>query len=301
MKEARDIDRIPQLPAVPETAGARRGSEEANRLKSDFLATVSHELRTPLGAILGFCELILDPEIPYAEKINSAWAVQRNARHLAHLVDDLLDLAKAEADKLDIEPVPFSLRRLLAGVIDELVPAANEKKLNLAILWEGQVDDEVVVDPHRLEQTLLNVLGNAIKFTDKGHVLLRVSQIDGTRGEGEPRACERSHIRFLIEDTGRGMNARQRDRLFEAFVQGEAFLGRRVGGSGVGLVLSRKLARMMGGDLVLVRTAPDEGSVFELTVAAHLDSWFTSGRLPKIGPSRASDVPFESGAVRRAM
>jgi len=238
---------------------AGRAAEDANRTKSDFLAATSHELRTPLNAILGYSE-ILSEEItergleglgPDVGKIHAA------GRHLLDLINDLLDLSRMEAGKLDLFPEEFdvaSLVRDVTATVGQLV----EQNRNRLLVEGSEAAGSLVADPTRVRQILLNLLGNAVKFTHDGQVSLRVWRQSGTGGE---------RVVFSVTDTGIGMTGEQISRLFRAFEQADPQVTRRFGGSGLGLVISRRLARMMGGD-VDVLSHPGEGSTFTVDLPA---------------------------------
>lgn len=230
--------------------------EAANASKSSFLANISHELRTPLSAIVGFADLIRDPKTTNSEKVKFADTILRNGELLAHLVDDLLDLSKVEAGKLEVEGLIFSPRSLFAEVIDLMMVRALEKNLDLKLAYRNEVPRALRSDPVRFKQILMNVIGNAIKFTAKGSIHVSVQY--HTSG----------HLIVEVKDTGRGMTDEEQKRLFQPFTQADASMARKYGGTGLGLSLSRRLARLLGGDLVLSSTRLDHGSVFTISIAA---------------------------------
>lgn len=230
---------------------AREAAEEANRAKSSFLANMSHEIRTPLGAVLGFAEILAAEDLKTAERQDAIQAIRRNGDLLAHLINDILDLSKVEAGRMEIEKVEFSLPELIEGVMISHKHLAKEKGLSLE--WRSQmaVPDRVFSDPTRLRQILMNLIGNAIKFTDRGHVRLTLSL------SGE-------NLDFRIEDTGCGITSEQASRLFESFMQADSSTTRKFGGTGLGLALSRRLARSLGGSLALAESYVGRGSIFLL-------------------------------------
>ena len=232
---------------------AWRAAEEANRTKSHFLASTSHELRTPLNAILGYSE-ILSEEIaergleglgPDVSKIHAA------GRHLLGLINDILDLSRLEAGRLELFPEEFELALLVQDVVGTMGPLAERNRNRLVVEWTGEAG-RLHADPTRVRQILLNLLGNAIKFTHDGEVRFRIRR-DGA-GEGE-------RVVFSVTDSGIGMTGEQISRLFRAFEQADPQVTRRFGGTGLGLVITRRLARMMGGD-VAVESRAGEGSTF---------------------------------------
>jgi CheY-like chemotaxis protein len=233
----------------------------ANEAKSQFLANMSHEIRTPLGVILGMAELCRDQLSGRAELIEFSHflsTIERNATQLSHLVDDVLDLSKVEADALEIENIQFSIDDLLHDLEVSHAYAAQTKGLSLKIHKGPTLPKTLNSDPTRLRQILNNLIGNAIKFTDSGYIQLTVD-----RDVYNPHL-----VSFTIEDTGIGLSSEQASRLFKPFSQGDSSMTRRFGGTGLGLALSRKLAQALGGDVSIVSTEPGRGSVFRVTVRA---------------------------------
>jgi len=239
---------------------AKTSAEEASNLKTAFLANMSHEIRTPLGAIIGFTELLKDPHISPHDEANYIEVISRSGKALTRLIDDILDLSKVEAGKLEVEKVDFSLTELLDEVSAMFSEKARKKNIGIAFQWEGPRTERVKADPTRLRQILVNVVGNAVKFTTMGSI--NVSIRSGRNEAGE------NMLRFRVKDTGAGLSPQQRERLFESFSQGDSSTTRKFGGTGLGLVLSRRLARAMGGDVSLEWTAPGSGSIFLITVRA---------------------------------
>jgi signal transduction histidine kinase/ligand-binding sensor domain-containing protein len=239
---------------------AGRVAEEANRTKSHFLAATSHELRTPLNAILGYSEMLTE-EIaerglenlgPDVGKIHAA------GRHLLGLINEILDLSRLEAGKLDLSPEEFDVALLVSDVVATMRPLA-ERNRNRLVVEGAEPAGRLFADPTRVLQILLNLVGNAVKFTHDGEVLLRIRR-DGA-GSGE-------RVVFSVTDTGIGMTGEQISRLFRAFEQADPHVTRRFGGTGLGLVITRRLARMMGGD-VDVESRPGQGSTFTVALPAH--------------------------------
>jgi PAS domain S-box-containing protein len=239
---------------------AKEAAEEASRMKSAFLANMSHEIRTPLGAMLGFGELLRDPHILPAEREEFIHTINRNGRDLAQLIDDILDLSKVEAGCVDIENLDVNLLKLMNDVISSLSIKSSEKQVCLGILVEPGVPETIIADPARLRQILLNIVGNAIKFTAKGQVSVTLTMQHSESGS--------PLIAFIVKDTGRGISLKERERLFQPFAQADATMTRNYGGTGLGLVLSQKLARALGGDVVLDSSEPGQGSTFIITIRA---------------------------------
>ena len=235
-------------------------AEEASRAKSAFLANMSHEIRTPLGAMLGFAELIQDEALSDSQK-RYLRTVLRNGHQLLAIVDEVLDLAKIESDNLKIETSSFSLSELTREVNDLLSLQAKEKRLRFQFNFPLRTPDRIVTDPMRLRQILVNVIGNAIKFTSTGGIDVNVELLPPqSPQQKKPR------LEIIVTDTGIGMTAEQVERLFNPFMQADSSNSRSYGGTGLGLFLSRRLARLMGGDVELVSTQPQIGSQFKISL-----------------------------------
>jgi PAS domain S-box-containing protein len=267
---------------ITERENARLQAEAANRAKSEFLANMSHEIRTPMNAIIGLGRLALLTDLTckqrdYLKKIDSS------AGTLLHLINDLLDLSKVESGKLTLENITFSLNSCLGNVQSIIRVKSAEKGLDLRVSIAPEVPIQVAGDPFRLEQILINLLGNAVKFTDQGVVALEVTA--GTAGENEPVP-----VIFSIRDTGIGMNDEQIARLFMPFTQGDNSTTRRYGGTGLGLSICRRLVRLMGGD-VQVASEPGHGTLFTVTVLLGRSD------LPVAQPEQ----PFDPGVVTAAL
>lgn len=239
---------------------AKDAAENANQAKSAFLANMSHEIRTPLGAILGFAEIIGTQDLDEADRRKYFEIIHRNGMSLTRIIDDILDLSKIEAGKFEIDKSPVRLKKLLQEVLTMFFDQASRKNiyLNYDLAEIGNL--VVLSDVVRIRQVLVNLIGNAIKFTLKGSVKVscRAERVDGTRRK----------ITFIIEDTGIGMTKEQADRLFQPFTQADATSTRRFGGTGLGLALSRNLARALGGDVYIARCEPHQGSTFEFSFEA---------------------------------
>jgi len=227
-------------------------AQEASRSKTAFLANVSHEIRTPLGAMLGFAEMLKEDETLNPIQRDTVGTILRNGQQLLRIVDEILDISKVESERLQIERVSFSLPELLDDVVELLRGKAEEKGIELRS-WYVDLPTFIRSDPTRLRQILINVIGNAIKFTDRGSVTL-----EARCGTG---------LEFRVTDTGIGVSPEQRARLFQPFTQADSSTTRRFGGTGLGLFLARKLARLLGGDVILDRSIAGQGSSFLITIA----------------------------------
>ncbi|MBY0316905.1 MAG: response regulator [Bdellovibrionales bacterium] len=238
---------------------AKDEAERANKVKSAFLANMSHEIRTPLGAIIGFTDLLKDSNVTNVERVRFIDTISRNGKALTRIIDDILDLSKVEAGRLEIECVEFSFVVLLDEVIDLFREQMREKQLYLILNINNKVPKLICSDPVRLRQVLVNIIGNAIKFTSKGGVTISVSS-----------SSDEDWHNFTIDvvDTGIGLTHDQREKLFEPFAQAETSTNRRFGGTGLGLALSRRLARALGGDIQIRENIKKSGSTFSITFKA---------------------------------
>lgn len=243
-----------QVSATLENARLLKKSEDASLMKNQFIANVSHEIRTPLGAIVGFSEMLIDERIEEKERIALISNIRRNGEQLTRLIDDILDLAKVESGKLEIQNTDVDIVELVTELKSLMDLKAAKRRTRFEIDNSSPFPKYIHTDEIRLRQILLNLVGNAIKFTDHGLVRLRLNFLKTPNGH---------RLEFIIEDSGIGISEDAQQKLFEAFAQGDASTTRLFGGTGLGLALSRKLARLLGGDLALVESKVGRGSTFK--------------------------------------
>jgi CheY-like chemotaxis protein/nitrogen-specific signal transduction histidine kinase len=237
---------------------------EARRLahqRSQFLAHMSHELRTPLNAMMGFAQILQRDESLTERAAKAIRVISESGQHLLRLVNDILDLARIDAGKLELFPSEINLAVFLQIVCDTIQVRAEDKGLRFVFEPAADLPETVCVDEKRLRQVLLNLLSNAVKFTDSGQVTLRVTRVVPL---GETRSDTPAQLRFEVEDHGIGMSERELARVFQPFEQ-VADARRREGGAGLGLAISRQLLHLMGGE-IRVRSRPGEGSVFSFEI-----------------------------------
>jgi len=255
---------------------AKDRAEEGSRAKSDFLANMSHEIRTPMNGVLGMVELALDAQLPPAQR-EQLQTLRGSAESLLVIIDDILDFSKIEAGHLSIEPVPTALSTLARAAVESFELRARQKGLTLRCELAADLPAAVLVDPGRLRQVLVNLLGNAVKFTSEGTVTLAVSA-GGTLGDG------RVPLSFAVRDTGIGIAPERVDAILQPFTQADTSMTRRFGGTGLGLTISSRLVSLMGGTLT-VRSTEGVGSEF----VVQLPAW----------PAAAADVLPSAAEPRR--
>ncbi len=237
---------------------AKEEAEAANRAKSEFLANMSHEIRTPMTAILGYVDLLDDPKITRDEMLDHVETVRRNGKHLLAIISDILDLSKIESGKMVIERIDMSLLPFLEDVRSFMTPNAQAKGLELRVTYQGPLPRLIQTDPFRLRQILINIIGNAIKFTQKGEVELLVRMAN-------PLAVSDPRLEFIIRDTGIGMSKQQSAKIFQPFVQANTTSSRQFGGTGLGLAICQYFVNVLGGTID-VESEEYKGSAFRFTI-----------------------------------
>lgn len=262
---------------------ARKRAIQTSREKSEFLANMSHEIRTPMNGLLGFIDLLLRTPLN-AEQRDYTSTVRKSASNLLVIVNDILDFSKIESGKLSTESIPFDLREALEDSVDLMAPLAHEKGLEIILLIYSDVPLHLYGDANRIRQIMLNLLGNALKFTHQGSVVVRV-MLEENEAEADTSDCDDDMVslRISVSDTGIGLSEEQQGRLFSAFSQADSSATRRFGGSGLGLFICKKLVELMGGQIG-VDSAVGSGSTF----------WFS------LRCVRQADVPEEEHATQVA-
>ena len=257
--------------------GLRQEAEGANLAKSRFLANMSHEIRTPLAAVLGFSDVLSQKETTVEERQQCVEALKRNGQLLLKIIDDILDLSKVEADRLEFEKIELDLQEVIQDVHAALALRAAEKGVQLQIHVDPSTEGVFKSDPIRIKQVLLNIIGNAIKFTAKGSV------------EAWASVNADNDAIFIVKDSGIGLTKEQGDRLFHPFSQADSSTQRTFGGSGLGLIIARQIARAMGGDVRLHQSELGRGSEFEVRFRLERKSDHAAPHAPAAGAGHSHD------------
>ena len=267
---------------VKKSETLQREAEESNEAKSQFLANMSHEIRTPMNAIMGFSDILAGEEVNEDQR-NYVNVIRESGKHLLSVIDDILDFSKIEAGKVEIDSKDSSVQHILHAIESMVHAQTKEKGVEFHINTDDNVPANIVTDPDRLKQCLINLANNAAKFTHKGHVHLNVSLEEKN---------EQAHIRFDVEDTGIGVPDEMQKKIFESFTQADESHTREYGGTGLGLAITRRLAHLLGGDLTMT-SQKGVGSTFSLTVPTNVDV----NTQPLLGGNVVNDQMF-SGAEK---
>ena len=255
------FDITERIEQAQELLAAKASAESANLSKTTFLANMSHEIRTPMTAVLGFAELLKEPHLPEDQRDDAISRIQRSGQTLLKLIDDILDISKVESGKFSTEKLRFSPREVVAEVTALLRLQAEQKGLALQANIDSSVPPIAFSDPTIVRQILTNLIGNGIKFTCKGLVHVHVSA-------EKDHSSDKQFLIFDVFDTGIGIAQSDQAKLYQPFVQADESINRQFGGTGLGLILSKRLAQQLGGDLLLVKSTQQAGSQFQARLEA---------------------------------
>lgn len=269
---------------------AKKEAQQAARVKSEFLANMSHELRTPLNGVLGFARQLFKTPLSPGQK-DYLYTIENSANNLLSIINDILDFSKLEAGQLTLEQIAFNLRESTNEVATLLAPSAHEKQLEFITMIDPDVPQGIYGDPLRYQQILTNLIGNAIKFTNSGYVLLQITS--------QP-AAEEQHILLTvtIRDTGIGISDDQKGELFQAFKQADTSISRKYGGTGLGLVITQKLVQQMGG-AIAIDSEPQQGSTFSFTIDVNTTDMVPADPLPLEQLQGSSLLMYEPHSLAR--